>query len=133
MLSMKINTRLYAVRGAVCCANTDASLSQWVPALYRSLLEQNALVEDDIVSVIFSVTPDLTALNPATALRRAGLAGSLPLFACAEPSIDGALQGVIRVLVTFYGDSAPVPVYMNGAEALRPDLAGLRAGSGQPI
>ncbi|HPS43629.1 MAG TPA: chorismate mutase, partial [Treponemataceae bacterium] len=116
--------RLYAVRGAVCCENTAESVSSLVPLLYREILDRNAIAESAIVSVIFSVTNDLTALNPATAIRKAGLARAVPLFASAEPFIENYLPRVIRVLITFYGDKAPVAVYLNGAEVLRPDLAG---------
>jgi chorismate mutase len=119
-----MENRLYAVRGAVCCENTVESVSVHVPALYRALLERNGISEDDIVSVVFSVTDDLTVLNPATALRKAGLAASVPLFACAEPFIENYLPRVIRVLITFYGAKRPEAAYLNGAEVLRPDLAG---------
>jgi chorismate mutase len=118
---MNENPRLYAVRGAVCCSNTIESISEWVPALYRSLLKKNTISEIDIVSVVFSVTDDLNVLNPATALRKASFAENVPLFACAEPKIAGALPSVIRILLTFYGLHVPLPVYLNGAEILRPD------------
>jgi chorismate mutase len=119
---MALNERLFAVRGAVCCENTAESISLYVPRLFTELLAKNSIVENNIVSVIFSVTDDLTVLNPATALRNAGLAHSVPLFACAEPFIEGYLPAVIRVLITFYGKETPSPVYLNGAEVLRPDL-----------
>lgn len=119
---MTTYARLYAVRGAVCCENTHESVSSFVPQLYRAILERNGISEDDIVSVQFTVTTDLTVLNPATALRLAGLAPSVPLFAASEPFIDGYLPSVIRILVTYYGASKPTPVYLNGAEVLRPDI-----------
>jgi len=117
-------SRLYAVRGAICCENTQESILVQVPRAYREILDRNEIDEADIVSVQFSVTGDLTALNPATALRRAGFASSVPLFASAEPFIEGGLPGVVRFLVTYYGSVAPSHVYLNGAEVLRPDLSG---------
>ncbi len=120
---MSTTHRLYAVRGAVCCENTESSIGTLVPELYRELLDRNRINESAVVSVMFTVTSDLTALNPATALRRQGLAPDLPLFASAEPYIEGYLPKVIRVLITYYGNEAPVPVYLNGAEVLRPDLS----------
>jgi len=129
---MKPNARLYAVRGAVCCDNTKESISREIPRMYAEILARNSISEEEIVSVQFSVTGDLTAMNPATALRLAGSASAVPLFACAEPYVDGYLPGVVRVLVTFYGDSAPVPVYLNGAEALRPDLGHDVSGTRSP-
>lgn len=122
MHRMNTQERLYAVRGAVCCRNEDASIGEFVPELYRRLLKSNSIDEARIVSVIFTVTADLTRMNPATALRKAGLAESAPLFAALEPAIEGSLPGVVRVLITYYGSSEPIPVYFNGAEALRPDL-----------
>lgn len=121
-MTMPPYARVYAVRGAVCCENTKEAISLLVPELYQTILERNSFGEADIVSVQFTVTADITALNPATALRLAGLAANVPLFASAEPSIEGALASVVRILVTYYGLTAPVPVYLNGAEALRPDL-----------
>jgi len=114
--------RLYAVRGAVCCENSKESIMNCVPQLYREILNKNAIQENDIVSVLFSVTNDLTVLNPATALRKAGLARSVPLFASMEPFIEGYLPSVIRILLTYYGETRPVHIYLNGAEQLRPDL-----------
>jgi len=120
---MKIFGCLHSVRGATCCENAAESIAERVPALYAEILRKNSIKERDIVSVLFSVTSDLTVLNPATALRRVGFAKDVPLFACAEPFIDGYLPKVIRVLVTYYGIGKPSHVYINGAEALRPDLA----------
>jgi chorismate mutase len=126
-----MDDRLYAVRGAVCCENTAESVSALVPLMYREILDRNGIAESAIVSVLFSVTSDLTALNPATALRKAGLAHAVPLFASAEPFIENYLPRVIRVLITFYGTKTPIAVYLNGAEVLRPDLAGNRGADGE--
>jgi len=119
---MTDNARLYAVRGAVCCDNTKKSVSTEVPRLYSEMLSRNSIAEDDIVSVLFSVTGDITAMNPATALRAAGMATAVPLLSCAEQYVEGYLPRVVRVLLSFYGNAKPVPVYLNGAEVLRPDL-----------
>ncbi len=118
------DTRLYAVRGAVCCENNQGSIERFIPLLYRTIIEENSIQERDIVSVMFTVTPDLTALNPAAALRRAGLGETVALFCAAEPIIDGGLPYVTRVLITYYGHERPRHAYLNGAEVLRPDLAG---------
>jgi len=88
------------------------------------MLEKNDLAEDDIVSVIFSLTSDLDALNPAAALRQAGKAGELALFTLQEAkTADITLPRVVRVLIHCYlpQDAKPCHVYRNGAETLRPD------------
>jgi chorismate mutase len=99
-----------------------------VEHLGTALFRGNNLAAEDIVSIQFTVTEDLTALNPATALRR-GSAGSLAsgcaLFCSQEPRYEGSLPGVVRVLITAYMDEGakPLSAYLDGAEKLRPDLA----------
>ena len=115
--------RLYALRGATRCVNTPEDICRQVSLMYDSLLEKNRLAEADIVSVIFSQTGDLDALNPAAALRQTGRAGELALFAVREAETADAFPRVIRALVHCYlpEGSQPRHVYRNGAEVLRPD------------
>ncbi|MDR1956791.1 MAG: chorismate mutase, partial [Treponema sp.] len=61
--------RLTALRGATCCRNEAEDMRVQVSALYDELLRRNQLEEGDLVSLIFSVTQDLNAENPAAALR----------------------------------------------------------------
>ena len=91
--------------------------------LVREVLASNRIAENQLVSIIFSLTDDLTASNPATGLRSAGFAAT-PLFCVGEARIDGGMPRVLRVLVTWNaaGRGPAVPVYLDGAEALRPDL-----------
>ncbi|GAB6391886.1 MAG: chorismate mutase [Treponematales bacterium] len=115
--------RLYALRGAVQCLNDERDIGKQTAALYDALLERNGLAEADIVSVIFSVTGDLDARNPATALRQAGRAADAALFVTQEAFVAGGLPRTIRALVhcCLPEGAAPVHVYLNGAEDLRPD------------
>ena len=116
--------RLYGLRGASQCMNTAEDIRRQVSLLYDSLLEKNRLAEEDIVSVIFSLTADLDALNPAAALRQTGRAGELALFSLQEAeTADAALPRVLRVLAHCYlpQGAKPCHVYRNGAEVLRPD------------
>ncbi len=117
--------RLFAVRGATGAHNTRSDIEEKIAELYDTILARNHIGELDIVSIIFSVTPDLYARNPAAALRSSGRAGQVPLFCVAEPVSDDAPPAMLRVLIHFYasGETSPVFVYINGAQALRPDLA----------
>jgi chorismate mutase len=120
---MKIEQkRLFGIRGAVFAENTREDIGKKVKDLYVQILAQNDLLEEQIVSIQFSITPDLTAVNPASALRQAGCALSCALFCCAEPAVDNGIPFVIRVLVTAYLDKNPVSVYIHGAQNLRTDL-----------
>jgi chorismate mutase len=113
--------RLFALRGASCCVNTEQDIREQVSRLYDSLLEKNNLQEADIVSIIFSQTADLDALNPAAALRQTGRAGELALFAVREAETKDALPRVIRTMIHCYLPEGEKPrhVYQNGAEVLR--------------
>jgi chorismate mutase len=130
-----IAQRLFALRGATRCLNEAQDITAQVAALYDELVRKNGLTEADIVSVMFSVTRDLDALNPAAALRQSGRGASLALFAVQEAFAQTGLDGVVRVLIHCYmaEGSAPYHVYRNGAEALRPDRAsGNPGGEGPP-
>jgi chorismate mutase len=115
--------RLYALRGAVQCENTVDDMRCQITLMYDELLNLNKLNEGDIVSVIFSVTDDLNAVNPCTALRKDGRAGELPLFSTQEPNCKNSVERIVRVLIHCYLDegSQLKHVYRNGAEVLRPD------------
>lgn len=116
--------RIRAIRGAVCVQNTADSIQESLRVLFNTIFAKNNIDEEHIVSIVFSVTDDITAINPASALRKAGFAHECALFCCAEPRFDGSLASVIRVLITYYSDKEAVHVYLNGAEVLRPDRAG---------
>ena len=122
---MKEEKRIFALRGAVQCLNEVEDIRRHVVALYDELLKQNNLNEGELVSVIFSVTGDLDAINPASALRSEGRAEETALFVAQEAYFPGALERVVRVLIHCYLDASQIPVhvYCNGAEVLRPDRA----------
>jgi chorismate mutase len=115
--------RLFALRGATMCLNEEGDMRKQVTALYDELLRINRLTEEDLVSVMFSVTGDLDAFNPATALRREGRAAGTALFVTQEAKVSGGLERTVRVLIHCYLEegSPPAYVYRNGAEILRPD------------
>lgn len=118
--------KLFALRGAVQCLNIREDIEKQTAALYDELLMRNSLEEKDIVSVVFSVTKDLDAENPAASLRRSGRAGGLSLFAVQEAFTQGGLERTIRALIHCYLDekASVRHSYRNGAEVLRPDRAG---------
>jgi chorismate mutase len=113
-----------AVRGAVGIERNDAKeIYSGAHRLVREILSRNRIEEGQIVSIIFSVTKDLTRGNPATGLRSIGFSHT-PLFCLQEADIEGAEPGILRVLVTYSaaGSADPVPVYLGRAQELRPDL-----------
>jgi chorismate mutase len=119
---MTTGKRLFALRGATRCKNEPEDITEQVGRLYDELLERNNVAEPDIVSILFSVTADLDALNPATGLRRYGRAEEASLFALQEAAVQGGLERTLRVIIHCYLDEGARVrhVYRNGAEVLRP-------------
>ena len=64
-----MNKKLIAVRGAVCSENTKEKITENVCTLFNQIVTLNSLSAEDIVSLQFTITKELTVLNPATALR----------------------------------------------------------------
>jgi chorismate mutase len=92
--------------------------------LMLRLMERNDLVEDDIVSAIFTATADVTSIFPATAIREIGF-GAVPLLCAAEIAVPGAMPLCIRVLLhvtTTRTRDEIHHVYLHGAQVLRDDL-----------
>ncbi len=120
--------RLYCIRGASCAENTKESILENTNRLFEEIINKNSLSAEEFVSIQFTLTPDLNQMNPAAALRRGNckdIASQVPLFCSQEPVIENMLPKAIRIMVTVYKDPGfkQSPVYINGAEVLRPDLA----------
>lgn len=123
---MSLN-RLYCIRGAVCAQNTKDDIIDSVGSMCGTLFNKNNIQEKDIVSIQFTITPDLDELNPATALRHCDVGikvNKVPLFCSQEPVVKNMLKKVIRVMVTVYlpENTLVEHIYLKGAEVLRPDL-----------
>ncbi|GHV86246.1 chorismate mutase [Spirochaetia bacterium] len=112
---------LKALRGAVCAANTREAIAAGTVKLYDELLSRNKLAEADILSLLFSLTPDLDALNPAAALRQQGRAEETAMMVFQEAAVTGSLPGIIRLIVHCRLSAPARHVYLDGAETLRPD------------
>ena len=118
--------RLIALRGATTVDDNDANaILAATDELMREILGRNALGADDLVSCIFTLTPDLDAEVPAVAARKMGLS-SVPLLCAREIPVPGALPKVIRVLIHAYKPNGEPPehVYLHEARKLRLDLQG---------
>jgi chorismate mutase len=117
--------RVRALRGAITCnENSKQEIEEKTQRLVKELLARNELEHDDLVSVVFTATDDLTAEFPATAARAVGL-GDVPLLCARELAIDGGKPLCFRLLVHCYTDR-PLDrlhhVYLEGARTLRDDL-----------
>ena len=111
-----------AIRGATSVdQNSPEAIHQAVAELVRAVCEQNAIAPADIVSAIFTLTPDLTAAFPAKAARLQGWT-QVPMICAQEIPVPGAPQRICRLLVHVHGRSSVKHVYLKEARVLRPDL-----------
>jgi len=115
-----------AIRGATrLTADDPAEMTDAVVELVEAMLERNAMTTEDLVSMVFTATPDLVCMFPAAAARGLGL-GDVPLICAQEIAVVGALSRVVRVMAHAHLErprSEVVHVYLRGAEVLRQDLA----------
>lgn len=116
---------LHGLRGATSVAeDTPAAIVERTGELLREMLDHNGLTPDEVVSVIFTSTKDLTSEFPAAAARDLGMVAT-PLLCAAEIDVPAALPRCIRILMHAHlRRSARVRhVYLHEAERLRVDLS----------
>lgn len=114
-----------AIRGATCLrADDQAEMTEAVAEMLTAIVDRNGLSEQDIVSVLFTSTPDLVCGFPASAARAIGFR-DIPLMCAQEISVSGALPRVVRVMVlveTGRSRADVEHVFLRGAQVLREDL-----------
>jgi chorismate mutase len=114
-----------AIRGATQVAADDRDTVLAATAeLVSAVLDANQLEPGDLISIVFTSTPDLTSEFPAYAARQLGIT-DVPLLCACEVDVVGALPRVVRLLAhvdTELERAALRHVYLHGAAALRTDL-----------
>ncbi|WP_375476131.1 chorismate mutase [uncultured Jatrophihabitans sp.] len=114
-----------AVRGAIQVEANDRELIlQGTSELVTEVLRRNEIDPVDLISIVFTATPDLTADFPAYAARQLGLT-DVPLLCTTEIAVPGAMPRVLRLMahVETTRPRADIRhVYLRGAAALRTDL-----------
>ncbi len=115
-----------AIRGAIQIDRDDSQLMKdAVVELMSTILESNSLTPDDLISVLFTCTPDLVSDFPAASARAMGME-KVPLLCAVEIAVPGSLPRTIRTLVhchTPLGQGEIAHIYLRGAVALRKDIA----------
>lgn len=98
-------------------------MAEAVAELVTEMLEANGLSESDLVSILFTATPDLHCTFPASAARTLGLS-DVPLICAQEIDVHGAMPRVVRVMAHAESDlarNAITHVYLRGTQVLRQD------------
>ena len=94
--------------------------------LLEAVLERNGITDfDEVISAVFTTTPDLTSTFPAEAARGLGMR-HVPLLCASEIAVPGAMPRCVRVLLHVETQRSPrevVHVYLRDAKRLRPDVS----------
>src|SRR5438132_6788066 len=113
--------RLYAVRGAVSVeTDTREQVVAQTQTLLKEICSRNQIDTDSIVSIVFTATDDIHSEFPAAAARLMGIEG-VPLLCARELDVNSslAMPRCIRVLMHFYSDQRPEPVYLGDTARLQ--------------
>lgn len=118
---------LRGIRGATVAEHDqEEAILQATQELLSAIMMANPTLKiDDLASVFFSVTEDLSATYPAQAARELGW-NEVPLLCSREIPVPGSLPRCIRVLLHWNTDlpqHAIRHVYLGAAAELRPDLS----------
>ncbi|MEZ6058438.1 MAG: chorismate mutase [Planctomycetaceae bacterium] len=114
------------LRGAISVPeNTAEEMLSASRELLKEIIRVNQLDDfSEIVSAIFTTTPDLTATFPAEAARGLGM-NHVPLLCASEIDVPHGMPRCIRVLLHLNTDKRQdeiVHVYLREAKRLRPDM-----------
>jgi chorismate mutase len=124
-VSVRSQVAVRAVRGATQVQQDDR---EHVLALTRELvarvLAQNELTGDDLISMLFTATPDIASVAPALAARQLGL-HEVALICVQEMVVEGSMPRVVRLLAHVETDRSLGEIqniYLNGTQVLRADV-----------
>lgn len=116
---------MISIRGAITVQeNTKQDILDSTKILLLAILENNQLKTEDVISIYFTGTKDLTAVYPAVAAREIGLT-ECSLICAQEMYIEGSLTMCIRVLLHVNSNDCQKDakhVYLREAKSLRPDI-----------
>jgi chorismate mutase len=117
--------RCRGVRGATTVEQDSAdAILEATRELLACIIEANDVEVQDVASVFFTATPDLSAAFPAEAARQLGWR-HVALMDAQEIPVPDSLSCCVRVLIHWNTERSPEEihhVYLRGATSLRPDL-----------
>jgi len=116
---------LWAIRGATTVdVDTPEEIGLRTTELLDEIITRNNISHDQVISVFFTTTADVTSAFPATAARLGGFEHAA-LMCAQEIPVPGALAQCIRLMMQAGMDrprSEIENVYLRGAKGLRNDL-----------
>ena len=118
---------ILAIRGATTVeSNTKEEILKETSNLMKTIIKENNLDVEDMISMCFTMTNDLDAVYPAVAVRNILNITDVPMLNYEEKYIQGSLRKCIRVMIYIESNKTKKDVkhiYLNKAKELRKDLA----------
>ena len=116
--------KITAIRGATTAqGDTIIFIKEAVVELIEEFISANELKKENIISITFTVTRDLTACFPASIARRHFNFDSVAFLDCQQMMVPNDIKFCIRMmaLVNLQSYRKPVHPYLKGSSILRPD------------
>ena len=120
----KSKLKLTAIRGATTSdGNTEFFIKDAVVELIQNFISLNDLKKENIISITFTVTKDLTACFPASIARKHFNFDSVAFLDCQQMMVPNDMSLCIRMMALVYlkSNCKPVHPYLKGSAKLRPD------------
>ncbi len=113
------------VRGATTVeSNAADDILQATSELLKTMIQENDIAEDEVASILFTITPELNATYPAKAARMLGWTRTA-LMGFQEADVPDGLPMCIRILIHWNTDKSIDEIkhlFLRDAVKLRPDL-----------
>ncbi len=117
---------IISIRGATTVfENSKTCILEGTRELIIEIEKANQINRDDVISILFSCTKDLTEAYPAKAVRDLGYLNT-SLMCFNEMYVKESLEKCIRVMILCKSkmDQQDVKhIYLRNAKVLRPDLS----------
>ena len=120
----KSNLELTAIRGATTSeGDSEVFIKNAVIELMKELINLNDLKEENIISITFTVTNDLTSCFPASIARNYFNLETVAFLDCQQMFVPNDINFCIRLMALVYlePEREPIHPYLRGSSKLRPD------------
>ena len=123
---IKKNYQLAVIRGATTAKNnTEKEIENAVIELINELISRNNLINNNLLSITFTVTHDLDACFPASVARRYNGLDSVAFLDCQQMYVSNDIDFCIRLMAqVLLSSDTSINInhpYLRGASRLRPD------------
>lgn len=118
--------RVLAIRGATTVvSNNKEEILNESAKLVQTIIIENLLEVDDIVSMCFTMTNDLDKIYPSVAVREILNIKDIPMLNFEEKYIENSLKMCIRIMMNVNSEKTKKNIkhiYLNNSKDLRRDL-----------